>query len=1125
MFLLRFAIFLLLSSVATEAAHAKSQATIFTPDKVANARENIAKYAWAQSYRNQVLGYAAQWKGLSDEQIWNLPVEQTIPRSIYVHKSAGCPIHGSALIDRYGVYGWKVDPVNRPWKVQCPIGGETWPTNDFAKYRQSGLDAKHVFQPSLADRSLLSSTDPNRNYGVDDGTGYVDDSGRRFSFVAFYAHWGVWQNIGRSWSQALVNLSEAYVLTGDPVYAHKAAILLSRIADLLPSMDTNYWSSRGYEQGDGNSGRGIVLGSIWDAALGSAIARAYDAIYPALANDPALFTFLAAKSSQYGLTSVNSVDSFEQHIGKNALTVLLNAIQARRLRANEGIHQRTYAEAAIALDDPLMTPQWLNWLNQPGTVYDGGGHLPTILLDYIDRDGGTDEASPGYTAIWLEAIEPLAALLEESPYAAGYSLTQYPNFRNLLGFPFWLQLTPDYYPHIGDESKAGNPGLAPGTDPNRFAAAFHRYGFPELAQMAYAMNGNSAAGLHGSIYDPGADQTATAINAVIASHGPLQRKSGILSGYGLAHLDTQAGGEDASVWLYSGRQNKHGHWDRLNLGMFAYGLDLLPDLGYPDFPNVDSPNYWGWQNNTVAHNTVVVDASRQGTVKAGATKAFLASHPVKVVEVDGNGVYSQAGTYMRSVIQVPTAKGFYLVDIFRIHGGSDHLYSFHAGPGSVRTSGLNLAAQSGGTYAGANVAFGQFYDGACCTSYMGSGFQFLDSVARDNAPAGHFQAEWSVADHWGVLPAAQDTRLKIWSAGDKPASVAFANGHPPSNKPGNPTSLRYLLERRTGTAPLSTTFVHIIEPFVSNADITNVQTFSPVPALDSLGLFQRVGLTVTHADGSVDTIVHSISAGPMTANGLQLEGRGALVRRQNGEPVMAYLLAGKSLADSEGPLLEGDGVWKGSIIAIDNSDAENVQLTIAPPPPEGSWKNRYLQVFHGGGQDPFYRIEAVTIQGDVATVNLGRTNLVRGHVNPSSYVSGYLWDVAVGDAIQVQSDAYATSFDETEPAPEPTPDPEPVPEDSIPKDPAPPPDPEEEAPAEETTPTETTTPPPAEPVETLPNGKEKKTGKPKKSATVDETSIQATSAGRGCSSGGSAPLAPVLLLLAGWALRKAPRKL
>ncbi len=999
-------------------AEAKSGSTIYTPERVETARENIRDYAWARRERDTRTGYAAYWLNFSDEELWNLPVEQTVPRGIYVNKTLGCPIHGKALIDKYGVYGWKVDPKNHPWKVQCPIGGERWPTNDFGAYYRSGKDGKNVFQASLANRGLLYSTDSTRNYGVDDGTGYRDANGNRYDFIAFYAHWGVWQNLGRSWSQALVNLSEAYVLTGDKQYAHKAAVLLSRIADLLPTMDTNYWATRGYYQGDGLSYRGLALGSLWDAVLASSIARAYDAIYPAIQDDPALYSFLHGKAVKHGLTPVDTPARLAAHIEKNALEVLLRAIQDRRIRANEGVHQKAYAEAAIALDSPRDTPVWLDWLMRPGDVYNGDGHLPAIFVDWIDRDGASDEAAPGYNWVWLEQLQPLADLLEDSPYAEGFSLTQYPNFRNFLSFPYWLQLTPQYYPHIGDDGATGNPGLVAGSDANRFAAAFHRYGFPELAQMAHALNGGSSEGLHGGIFDPGADSTAAAIDKIVAERGALERESFVKTGYGLAAFLGKSADNHSAVWLYSGRMGKHGHWDRLNMGLMAYGINLMPDLGYPDFPTVDSPNYWGWQNNTVSHNTVVVDAKRQATVKAGTTHVFSGDRPIKVVEADGNGVYPQSEVYRRSIIQIPAGKGgFYLVDLFRIKGGKDHLYSFHAGPGAVNlVNGLNMSAQSGGTYAGANIPFGSFYDGSCCTKYTGSGFQFMDSVYRDNAPSGDYAVEWQVTDNWNASTPGQDTRLKLWSASDKPSNVALAKAYPPSNKPGNPSSVRYLLERRQASSDLTTTFVHIIEPSVGGGTITSVERFTPEPATDAHG-FARVGLRISHADGRVDTVVHGLDpAAVTTPDGLKVEGRGAVVLRKDGKTEMSYLLAGKQLVIGDEGTVTGAGVWKGTVRNLDTSDPDNTRLIVSPVPPKGKWIGRYLRVDAPGSHDPFYRIRGIESgSGDTVVVNLGRISLARGHVNMSDYTQGYQLDVKVGDSFEVQGATWVAGASNPDP--------------------------------------------------------------------------------------------------------------
>jgi hypothetical protein len=62
--------------------------------------------------------------------------------------------------------------------------------------------------------------------------------------------------------------------------------------------------------------------------------------------------------------------------------------------------------------------------------------------------------------------------------------------------------------------------------------------------------------------------------------------------------------------LYYGLTTGHAHKDMLNLGIYAFGLDLSPDLAYPEATGLD-PNRYQWVMNTISHNTVVVDAKGQ----------------------------------------------------------------------------------------------------------------------------------------------------------------------------------------------------------------------------------------------------------------------------------------------------------------------------------------------------------------------------------------------------------------------------------------------------------------------------------------------------------------------------------
>lgn len=102
-----------------------------------------------------------------------------------------------------------------------PSSGMTFPTNDFGAYyeRESALDEQAIFRPELADRSLhVNELYPEKGpyWGVDDGFGWVDEHGSRYTFVAYYVHWFLWHENNTGMIQDLIDsFRDAYLLTGD----------------------------------------------------------------------------------------------------------------------------------------------------------------------------------------------------------------------------------------------------------------------------------------------------------------------------------------------------------------------------------------------------------------------------------------------------------------------------------------------------------------------------------------------------------------------------------------------------------------------------------------------------------------------------------------------------------------------------------------------------------------------------------------------------------------------------------------------------------------------------------------------------------------------------------------------
>ena len=66
-----------------------------------------------------------------DEAVWNLVLPCDIPRWHFMNLREGCPVHGLAVFRTEAYYPWIVDPLERPYSIQCPVGGEWFPSNDL----------------------------------------------------------------------------------------------------------------------------------------------------------------------------------------------------------------------------------------------------------------------------------------------------------------------------------------------------------------------------------------------------------------------------------------------------------------------------------------------------------------------------------------------------------------------------------------------------------------------------------------------------------------------------------------------------------------------------------------------------------------------------------------------------------------------------------------------------------------------------------------------------------------------------------------------------------------------------------------------------------------------------------
>ena len=147
---------------ALPAAAVRDYGGYYTAGRLANLRRNCELFDWAKSTRQGAINAAAFWLKQSDDDLWKLIPGQKLPRCIdvsyYQGKRVYCLKCGGALA-RFGNYPYTPDHWAKPWKLECPNCHVVFPTNDFGKYYQSGIDETGVFNPDKADKSLLFNTE------------------------------------------------------------------------------------------------------------------------------------------------------------------------------------------------------------------------------------------------------------------------------------------------------------------------------------------------------------------------------------------------------------------------------------------------------------------------------------------------------------------------------------------------------------------------------------------------------------------------------------------------------------------------------------------------------------------------------------------------------------------------------------------------------------------------------------------------------------------------------------------------------------------------------------------------------------------------------------------------------
>jgi hypothetical protein len=751
----------------------KTQRTLVSDEQIALARENVAKYDTAKAVADKIIRRADEWLAWDVDALRNLVPTADVPRAFNVG-TAGCPQCGKQIYEKGGTYPWIIDP-KQPFKVTCPVDGSTYPSNDYAAFYASGLE----------DRSLLTG-----DY-ADDGWGWVGPTGEKYWFVAYANHW-TWEN---HIIPATLYLAQAYLLTGDAAYAHKSAVLLDRIAEVYPNMDHHSQSRYGQLQAaNGARYEGKIVNHIWETGVLTTLSESYDYVWETIDDET-----VPGKTGE----------QMRANIEANLLEEGIDSYFSGKIRGNFGMHQKALVYAAIARQYGKQD-EWLDGiLNNASDSYAMTG-LNYALYNLVYRDGAPYETSPGYNFSWVVNLTTVAKALER----AGYDVYAIPKMRRLYDAVLDIVNTDAFTPSIGDSGSVYG-GLV-GQDAFVYQNAFRAYGDPRYRAHLQSFGAVGGVGFSrfDTLFDPPIEAEETPEAPVV---------SRLLDGYGMAILNNPA--NTISLSLYYGYAGGHGHSDRLHFELFANGQVMMPDTGYPDFMNAYVPGIYTWTKNTIAHNTVTVDASHQSGNHNGTVRLFVDQGFARALDIDASETYAQTSEYRRRLMMTDVDDSHsYIVDCFTAVGGAQHDYSLHGPPGTFTAVAGEWSDPALGTLAGEDVPVGYIYDEPALApedytgsyaGYHGSGFQHLFNVQR--ASGGPVIGEWTHEKD-------ESAKLRVQVvAPDAEAILADAHVSPVKQH----QLLKYVIARRQGDS-LQSRFVSVIEPFSESPVVASVEPIGSV---------------------------------------------------------------------------------------------------------------------------------------------------------------------------------------------------------------------------------------------------------------------------------------------------------
>ena len=855
----------------------RARVGIYNEEDVARAKRNVDRLPWAKEMAEKIVDDADFWAAFSDELLYTM-VPTHHPLALTVAQYHGCPIHGG---NRSTLEG----DLLRPYQWRCNIGGEWW------------FNGKLVKNPGTGGEIRM----------CDNGEGWVapegfPNAGTTYYFTAAYRCWILYRLFstpyapqtgeGHQGKAAALAMALAYALTGEEKYVHKVGILMNRLADVYGRLQG---IKEGWEAYD--KSKDPIRGYVGEASgreqfFLDSVLSTYDLTFEGIRDDKSLESFLEGRFQ--GEDVPGDTVSIPGNIHRNLFAYAYEFLDRTLPLAGGGFLTSslyTLLKLGVCIENGALIKQALE---APTGLYN-------VMSNSFFRDGKFwyDSISYGKGNIRgaLMSAEWCHGFQDPEHFEEGLNLYSDPRFRLREMMSISQEVDCDgRVPMIGDTGGGRNSVI------QTPYSLDDEIGYLRIEDSREAYSQRI---WEGTNEDPESGRAGGDEYLLFHAEpwsenvrlGEGEVKSSVLHDSGFCILRAGENSESrCHLVLNYGKGNRgHGHRDKLALNLIAFGYDLSADLGYP--PSWIAPKMAGWETHTASHFTALIDGENQ-EYATGSLDRVVDGPWIRLIEASGERAYPNAELYKRTLALVPLdEERYYVVDLFRIGGGSTHDYSAHSLAGEEGSffelklaDGIEMVRHTAGTLAGEDTSFGDV-----------PGYGWIRNVSSAATNEG-------IVATWKTEEEGPGIRLQILGSEGSKVYTGLGEGTGlQGDSPWDP----YLILRRSGKGDKQNEFLGILEPFSDEPWLNEV-----APILvdgDTVGMKVCCG-DVTHyvvhgdSSGARDVILDGI---PM-----RFKGNWAFIEKRNTSVTRTQVINGSEFEFGDCSM-KGTGELSGSVCSVD----------------------------------------------------------------------------------------------------------------------------------------------------------------------------------------------------------------